>query len=549
MEHIMLLAQGKVYPSWDESKMGVASKLILKAINITTGIPAKEVEISWKKLGDLGEVAKELVSKKKQATLASHDLTVKKVFENIRKLSGTEGKGSVDRKMKLIAELMTSATPGEAKYIVRTVLEDLRIGVGEGSIRDAIVWAYFSKELHLKFDEKENKVTFPEKDRKQYNEIVNIVQRAYDLTNDFPKVAVVAKEHGLIGLQKISLAEGDPIKVMLFKKAKNMEDAFETVGKPAAVEFKYDGFRMQIHKNKKGIVIFTRRLERVTKQFPEIVKLVETHVKGKSFIIDCEAVGYDVKTKKYLPFQMISQRIRRKYDIEAVAKKYPVELNVFDIISFEGKSMLKEQFKKRRELVERIVKPLVRKIVPAKNIITSDLKEADKFYKESLKAGNEGVMFKNLEAIYKPGSRVGYGVKVKPVMEPLDLVIVGAEWGTGKRAGWLTSLTLACVGDHDQFLTIGKVGTGMKEKEQEGVTFGQLTKLLKPLIVHEKGRFATIKPKLVVEINYEEIQKSPTYTSGFALRFPRVIRIRHDRSAKEASDKELVEDLYYGQKK
>ena len=306
----------------------------------------------------------------------------------------------------------------------------------------------------------------------------------------------------------------------------------------------------QIHKKDNEIKIFTRRLDDVTKQFPEVVDYVAKHVKGNNFILDSEAVGFDPKTGKYLPFQSISQRIKRKYDIEQMSKKFPVELNVFDVVSFEGRNLLKEPFRKRREILEKNIRPAEKKIVLAKQLVTDDVKKAQKFYDESLKMGEEGVMAKNLDGIYKPGSRVGYGVKVKPVMETLDLVIVGAEWGSGKRSGWLSSFSLACRdADTGEFLEIGKVGTGIKELEGIGVTFEQLTELIKPLVTEEKGRIVKIKPKIVVEIKYGEIQKSPTYGSGFALRFPRLMKLRDDKGADEASELEYVEELYYGQKR
>lgn len=537
----ILLIKGNIYPAWDETKIGVATKLVMKAINVTSGISVKEIEKEWKKIGDLGEVAKKLVSNKKQATLFSKSLSTDKVFSNLRKISESEGEGSVDRKVKLISELLSGASPDEAKYIVRTVLEDLRIGVGDGSIRDALVWAYDGWGKYYDIENKEFNI---DSEREKYNKVVETVQKAVDITNDFGIIGELLKEEGLKGLDKVKFALGKPLKVMLYPKAKDIEDAFKTVGKPAAFEYKYDGFRIQVHKANGKVTLFTRRLENVTKQFPEIIKLVQKNITGDNFVLDSEAVGYDYKSGKYLPFQNISQRIRRKYDIESMAKKYPVELVIFDILSYEGKSKLNDHFLERRKLLDTIVKEEKKKIVLAQQIITEDKEKAEKFYQESLKSGNEGVMVKNLEGIYKPGSRVGYGVKVKPVMESLDLAIVKAEWGTGKRAGWLTSFTLACV-DDEKYLEIGKVGTGFKEKE-EGVKFAEMTKILKKLIINEKGKEVELKPEIIIEINYEEIQKSQTYSSGFALRFPRIIRIRDDR--KDPDTLERVEDLYYNQR-
>jgi DNA ligase-1 len=469
------------------------------------------------------------------------------VFNNLRKLAEMQGAGTVERKVALVSELLTSASPIEARYIIRTVLEDLRVGIGEGVLRDAIVWAFFEDSIHINYDPASKSIS-PE-NRELYNAYVEAVQEAFDILNDFSEIALLAKTSGLKGLKAVGVVVGKPLKVMLYQKVKDIEEAFERVGKPAAFEYKYDGFRIQVHRKDSKITIFTRRLEEVTAQFPEVVGYMKRNVKGDSFILDAECVGYDVKSKKYLPFQSISQRIKRKYDIEEMSAKFPVEVNVFDILNFEGKSMIKMPFKERRAFIEKIISPVPYSIVPARQIVTSDIDEAKRFYDAALKAGEEGVMAKNLGGIYKPGSRVGYGVKVKPVMESLDLVIVAAEWGEGKRSGWLTSFTLACYEpDTGSFLEIGKVGTGMKEKVELGVSFEQLTELLKPLITREKGRDVTVKPAVVVEVNFEEIQKSPTYSSGFALRFPRVIRIREDRSPDECSDLSLVQDLYSTQR-
>jgi DNA ligase-1 len=542
---IVLLLQGKLYPNWDEHKIGVASRLVLKAINKATGIDMGKIEKEWKKTGDLGIVAENLVKEKKQRTLMSHELNVKKVFLNLRKLAELQGSGTVDRKLQLIAELLTSAKPLEARYIVRTVLEDLRVGVGEGSLRDSIAWAFFGDKMGLKYLPEEKQIEV--EDREEYNKYVNAVQHAYDLTNDFSKVAQSAKS-GLKSLEEKRITIFKPLKVMLALKVKDIEDGFSRCGKPLDVEYKLDGFRIQAHKEGGKIKLFTRRLDEVTKQFPDVVKSIKDNIKGDSFIIDSEAVGFDPKTGKYLPFQKVSQRIRRKYDIHEMAKKFPVELNVFDVLYYNGKSMLKEDFEKRREIIEKNILSKKREVVVVKNLITSDAKKIEKFYRESLDAGNEGVMLKKLDAPYKPGARVGFMVKLKPTMETLDLVIVGAEWGEGKRSKWLSSFTLACV-DEGSFLEIGKMGTGIKEKSEEGVSFEELTKLLKPLIISEKGKTVFIKPKIVIEITYEEIQKSPTYSSGYALRFPRLKGLRVERGASDASTLDLVEDLYYGQNK
>jgi len=536
LEQVLLLAQGKVFPDWDQRVIGMDVKLLLKALSRATGASAEKIEELWKNSGDLGTVAVELTKKKSQVTLFSQPLTIKKVFENLQKLATLEGAGTVDRKIQLASELLTSATPQEAKYILRSILGELRVGLGEGTVRDTIVWAFFGDRAGVKYDKTTNELAISDEERKTYDEYVTLIQEAYDVANDFAQVARLAKEKGEAGLQNISLMPGKPVKVMLFQKAKDITDAFSIVGKPAALEFKYDGFRLQIHKKAGKITLFTRRLENVTLQFPDVVQRISKHLLGDEFIIDAEAVGVDVQTKKYLPFQNISQRIKRKYDIEETAGKFPVEVNVFDVLFHNGHSLLKTPFAERRNLLEKNVAKVDFQIKLSEQIITDDLNEAEKFYKASLAAGNEGIMMKNLQGIYKPGSRVGFGVKVKPTMDTLEVVIVGAEWGEGKRGQWLASFIVA-VKDPEtgSFVEIGRVGTGIKEKEEEGVSFAQLTQLLMPLIVEEKGREVKVRPEIVIEVDYEEIQKSPTYSSGFALRFPRLCKLREDRSADDVN--------------
>jgi DNA ligase-1 len=322
---------------------------------------------------------------------------------------------------------------------------------------------------------------------------------------------------------------GKPLNVMLAVKATSIEEAFEICGKPAAIEQKYDGFRMLLNKKKNGEVsLFTRRLENVTLQFPDVVEAVKKGVKGESFILDSEVVGYDEKTGKYKPFEAISQRIRRKYEIEKLVRELPVEINVFDVLYYEGKSYLESPFSERRKLVEKIVHEKERVIRPAIQIITSSEEEAMKFYKNALKVGEEGIMIKTLDAPYKQGRRVGYLVKLKPVLNDFDLVIVGAEHGTGKRGGWLTSYIVAC-SDDGNLVEVGKVSSGLKEKESEGTTYDEMTRLLKPLITGEEGGRVNVKPKIVVSVNYQNIQESPSYSSGYAMRFPRITAYRPDR--------------------
>jgi len=526
---IMYLLEGNIYPDYSEKKIGISNQLAIKAISKATGTEPNTVIKEWKVIGDIGKVAEKLTKGKKQSTLQSHVITLKKVIENFRKLPELVGKGTVNKKLSLITELLTSASAIEAKYIVRTLIGDLRIGVQESTIRESLNAAFF----------KGNKDTAAK------------VQSAIDKTNDLGVVFDLSRKGKIKDLNKAKLEVGKPIKAMLAGKALTIESGFKAVETPCAVEYKYDGFRLLIHKKEDGtITLYTRRLENVTKQFPEVLDYITKYIKGRSFILDSEAVGFDKKTKRYTDFQAISQRIRRKYDIDKLRKELPVEVNVFDILYYNGKSQLDEPFEKRTKLIRQILKNHPYKIISSKMIITSDVKKADAFYKKALADNQEGIMLKNLHAPYKPGRRVGNMLKIKPEERDLDLVITGAEYGTGKRSGWMSSFILSCRGNKKgEFLEIGKVGTGIKEKsETEGISFDELTKKLTPLITKEKGKTVQLKPKVIASVTYQEIQKSPNYNSKWALRFPRFTALRNDKPLSEIADLKEIEKDFLDQK-
>ncbi|MEA3329598.1 MAG: ATP-dependent DNA ligase [Nanoarchaeota archaeon] len=504
------LLRGRVLPDYDARELGISGKLVVKVISKSSGSSPEEVVKKYNKLGDLGDVAESLLAKKRQATLFSSKLSVGKVFDNLENILDIEGKGSVDKKLALILELMSNANGKEAKYIVRIVLGILRVGVADSTIRDAMAEAFFPK------------------DKKEMSEKI---ENVYDLANDFALV-FEATVKGRKELAKINIHPGKPMHAMLPVKVTELREAFRICGAPCAIEHKYDGFRVLINKDKGVIKLFTRRLDDVTTQFPDVVEVVKKYVKGNSFILDSEVVGYDPITKKTRPFEAISQRIRRKYHIDRLKKELPVEINTFDVIYYNGKSLINESFEQRRKILEKIVPNKKLKIRTSTQIVTGDKKRVEEFYRRALELGEEGIMFKKLDAEYKPGRRVGFMVKLKPVAQDLDLVITAAEYGSGKRFGELTSYIVACQ-DNGKFKDVGKVASGLKEKEEQGLTYSQMTKMLNPLIIKEKGRRVIVKPKIIVAVTYQNIQKSPTYSSGFALRFPRITAVREDKPLKE----------------
>jgi DNA ligase-1 len=271
------------------------------------------------------------------------------------------------------------------------------------------------------------------------------------------------------------------------------------------------------------------------------VEYVKSHVSGENFILDGEAVGFNAKTNEYTEFQSISQRIRRKHGISEMRDKFPVELVVFDIVFLNGDTLIDAPFEKRRKILTGIVREEGKKIVLARQIVTSDNAKVEVFYNEAISNHQEGLMGRRLDAPYKPGARIGYAVKLKPDDEDFDLVITGAEWGTGKRAGWLTSFDVSCRGEDGELFGIGKVSTGLKELKEEGLSFSEMTDMLEKLVIKVDGRHVKVRPEIVVSVRFQDIQRSPTNSSGFALRFPRILRLRPDRGPGDIASLDEVE--------
>jgi len=568
-----------VFPDWSEEKLGISNKLVIKAIGSAYGIRPSDIMSKFSELGDLGEVTFDLCKNKNQQTLFFDklDLTIQKVFENLQSISKIEGNNSQDLKNSKITQLLTSAKPIEAKFIIRTLLQELRIGVSIGTIRDAIIKSIFpkiigirdkdvSKEVEgrvLEINSKEEMlnhnlndydfIRFPSYEiaRQGHNMISDLIQEAYDKINEMAIVAEIAKEKGLKGISEVKLQVMVPIRAMLMQRVSSIKEATEKINLPFAIEYKYDGFRCQAHKNKDEIKLFTRNLENVTNQFPDVVEYLK-QISCESFILDGEIIGID-KDGKYLPFQNISQRIKRKHNIQELIKTIPVIYTSWDVLFYKGISIIDKNLRERREILTKIIEEN-EKIKISKQKIINDEKLGELFYKESLLNGNEGAVIKDLDSQYKPGNRVGCWLKLKPIMDPLDLVIISAQIGEGKRSKWLTSYSVACRDpkDENKLYEIGKVSSGLKEEtnDKNELSYQEMTEILDELIdrkIPPKDKTYVIKPKIVITVAYEEIQKSTNYSSGYALRFPRIIGIRQDLDVNEADDLEKIKQYYDSQ--
>ncbi|MFQ3275610.1 MAG: DNA ligase-1 [Candidatus Nanohaloarchaea archaeon] len=520
LEDLVLLCMGRPFPDWQNLDLGISSNMMVEIIKESTGRSEEEIEEAWKEEGDLGTAAEKMVEKKTQQQLMTKTVTVERLMEKLEKVAKMEKEGlsesvSQDKKKKQLAELISSADPIEAKYITRVILQTLRLGVGEGIIRDALAEAFFD------------------------GEHAEEIQRAYDLTNDFTEVARACKK-GVEELEKLEIELFRPINSMLAKKVDTIEEGFEEVGEPAAIDYKYDGMRAQIHKKGDDVKVFTRRLEDVTEQFPDVKKTFRENVDTEKCIVDAEIVAYDPEDGSTIPFQKLSKRIKRKYDIQKLKKDIPVEVRPFDLI-YEDGSKLNTPYQKRWERLEMIVEEDKHKIRMADHDVTDKSEKVQELQQKSLSDGHEGIMMKSLDAEYKPGNRVGYMVKLKPVMETLDLAIIGAKWGEGRRSNWLSRLKLGCWDeDSQEYKMVGRMATGLTDEQLE-----EITEKLKPLIIEENGRDVKVKSEVIIEAEYEEIQKSPNYDSGYALRFPRMKQFRDDKE--EADSLEKVENLYDGQ--
>ncbi len=509
--NVILFLMGQVYPSWDERELGVGVGLVYEALKVVSGVDRGKIENLVKELGDLGLVAERLIRGKAQMTLFAEELTIAKVREIFDKIASLEGEGSQKKKVMLLVDLYVSATPIEARYLTRLVLGEMRLGVGEGIIRDAIARAF---------------LVDPE-----------LVERAYMITNDLGRVAVVAKREGKEGLKNLKIELHVPVKMMLAQVAESIEEAIREM-KNVAVEWKFDGSRVQVHWGDEKVTIYSRRLENVTKALPEIVEAVKKSVR-ENVILDGEVIA--VKDGRPMPFQHVLRRFRRKHEITKVMGEISLIVYFFDILYDDGE-IIDLPLEERRKRLESVVKEneIVRL---AKQIVTNKKEDIEKVFREALDAGHEGAMLKNPKSPYIPGKRGKHWLKLKEVMETLDLVVIGGEWGEGRRSHLISSFELACRDPvTGKLLPVGKVGTGFTDEDLE-----ELTRMFKPLIIYEDGKIVKFQPNVVFEVAYQEIQKSPKYESGYALRFPRFVRVREDKSPEEADTIDRIAQLYESQ--
>ena len=542
---VVYLTQGKIYPDFVGLEIGVAEKLAVKALARATGRRESEIEENLQKSGDIGETAQTFLAKKKQSTFFQKTLTAQRVYETLDKMAKTTGSGAVSSKMALLAGLLSDASPKEAKYILRTVTGNLRLGIADMTVLDALAIAYGGGK-----------------------EARELVERAYNISSDLGRVANVVAEKGLEGIKKFQVMVYEPIRPMLAERLSSPEEILEKLGGKCIAEYKYDGERVQAHKKGKEVTLFSRRLENISDQYPDAVDLVKEHVKAKDAILEAECVAIDLETGELLPFQELMHR-RRKYGVEKAMEQYPVSLFMFDALYVDGKDLTLSAYPVRRKALERALKESNR-VKAAKHIETSSVKELEEFFEEAIENGCEGLICKAVgkDSVYQAGARGWLWIKYKrdyksEMTDTVDLVVVGAFHGRGKRAGTYGSLLLAAYNKKmDTFETVTKCGTGFTDEDLKKLP----EVLLRHMVPRKHSRVQStleadvwFEPAVVLEILGAEITLSPIHTcalgsirkgSGLAIRFPRFTgKYRMDKAAEDATSSAEIVEMYRGQLK
>mgnify|MGYP000306642054 CR=1 FL=1 len=501
--------QGRVFPAHDSTTLDIGPALCYEAIARAAGqnVTSDDIEDRLAEQGEIGAVAASYDFGGQRGLGAfsgggNDGLTVAAVDADLRELAATEGAGSQDTKGDLLFGLFNRASPDEARYLARLVLGEMRIGVGEGTVRDAIAAAF--------------------------DVPVEGVERALQVTNDYGLVAEVAREDGESGLADLHLEIGRPVQAML-AQAGTVTGALQD-WEEAAVEVKYDGARVQVHYDGTQVRLFSRNMEDVTDPLPEIVEFVEEALDVPA-ILDGEVVAVD-DAGEPLPFQEVLKRFRRKHDVAKAREDVEVRLQAFDCLHVDGTDLLDAPLTERRGRLEGLLDSGVSGWWLADDAETIADIEAD-----ALEDGHEGIMLKDPDSAYSPGRRGKHWRKRKPDVETLDLVVTGAEWGEGRRAELLGTFEVSARTD-DGYAQVGNVATGITDAQ-----LATLTERFEPHIRSESGTAVDIEPAVVFEVGYEELQSSSTYDSGYALRFPRFLGVREDKDPGGADSLERIDRL------
>jgi DNA ligase-1 len=539
LDKVVYLIQGKIAPDYEGIELGLAEKMVIRAISISSAVTNERILQIYRKTGDLGDTAKIIMEKKIQTTLSSEKVTVERISATFDKISKTSGKGSQEVKLRLLSSLLNDANPEECRYIIKFALGTLRLGVADYSILDALSIAF----------------TGDKKSR-------HVLEAAYNVSSDLGKVSRLLATEGLSAVAMIKIQLFVPIRAMLAERVRTPQEVLDKMNGKAAAEFKLDGERVQIHTGSGRTEIFSRRLENITEYYPDIVSRINNS-KLKNAILEAEVVAINENTNEYLPFQELMHR-RRKYNIQEAVTKYPISLNLFDILYKDRQDKTDLPYTGRRALLESLVRKTsdsVVKIIPQKIVDSPEVVE--KFMAEAIDAGCEGLMLKQLDSSYRAGARGFAWIKIKreyrsEIADTLDLVVVGALFGRGRRTGSYGALLLAAYDkESNLFKSVCKVGSGFKDEDLE-MLLNQLKSYVLPKR-HPKVQStlemdAWFKPKVVIEIIASEITLSPLYNAGMnairrgfglSLRFPKFTgKIRFDKSPEDATTEAELTSMY-----
>jgi DNA ligase 1 len=488
---------GRVFADWSARKLGIGPNILYEAIRSVAGVRKNDVIQKINRTGDVGQAVEELLSVKTQTSLSHHSLELVEVYNKLVSISAKEGEASQREKMRTAMLLLGDAHPLEGRYLARIMLEELRIGVGEGSVREAIARAFAVDSV--------------------------LVEHAQQALNDMGEVARLAKS-GPAALADVRITPFHPVRMMLAQQGA-IADMIEEHGQLAA-EFKYDGSRFQFHKKGNWARLYSRRLEDVTAALPDVISQLMSAT-DHDVILDGEVIA--IKDGKPMPFQSVLRRFRRRHDIAAAQEAIEMIPNVFDILYLDGETLIDLPLSERRQRLEAVVTRFI-----APQVVSSEQATIEKTYEDALAAGHEGIMIKVPSSPYTPGQRGKNWIKIKPEVDTLDLAVIGAEWGEGKRAQLFGSFLVACQ-DSGRLVPLSRVATGFSDEQ-----LAEVYELLKDTVTKKSGKEVTFEPTLVFEVGYAELQASTNYEAAFALRFPRFIRIRDD---KDIGDIETIESI------
>jgi DNA ligase 1 len=546
IDKVVYLTQGKLYPDYLGIEVGIAEKLAIKSISAVAGTTEDRVTTEYKAIGDLGTAAEQLLEKKTQAALRKERLTVEDVYDGLVRIARSTGFGSIDAKIRQLTGLLSKSSPVEAKYLIRTSLGRLRLGVADMTILDALAQAFAGG-----------------KDSRA------LLEHAYNRSSDLGLLAKAVATKGIEEIKSFRITVGIPIRPMLAERLPDSKAILEKMNGTAAAEYKYDGLRIQAHVSPKSTLMFSRRLENITDQFPDVQQLLRKGLTSKEVVLEGEAVPIDGSTGDLLPFQLISQRRGRKYGLEKAIDEIPVSLFAFDLLYADGIDYTSRPYPSRREALEKITRTGPRLSLSSRRIVRTP-EELDDFMQQAIADGCEGLMIKSIEpnSIYKAGSRGWTWIKYKreyksEMQDTVDLAVVGAFAGRGRRGGAYGALLLAAYDEKDDvFRTACKCGSGFTDED-----LAKLPGLLdKYRIDHKHPRVdskldadAWFVPGLVVEVIGAEITLSPIHTcgmnsarpgAGLAIRFPRFTgRYRTEKAAEDATTTLEIVEMYNNQLK